>query len=94
MTYKSSKNFVTLQQRSLSESLVSALMGKTAFVRMAVRGITWKKVPKDKEQKVFLFFFSFRILENSGSFLQPMFHSMTYASQDKQKMHVYCISPN
>jgi hypothetical protein len=54
-------------------------MGKTAFVRMMVGGITWKKIPKDKEQKVI--FFSVRVLENSGSFLQSMFHSKTYASQ-------------
>jgi len=66
-------------------------MGKTAFVRMMVGGTTWKNFPKDKEQKVL---FSVRVLENRGLFLQPMFHSMTYATQDKQKLHIYCISPN
>jgi hypothetical protein len=38
MTYKSSKNFVTLQHWSLSDSLVSLLMGKTAFVGMTGGG--------------------------------------------------------
>jgi hypothetical protein len=88
MTYKSSKNFVTLQQRGLSDSLVSALMGKTAFVRMMV-GNNMEEFSERQGAKSA--FFS-PVLENSGLFLQPMFHCMTYASQDKQKLHIYCIS--